>query len=90
MYRWLSCNLKHAGVSIHIPGTGEGGRGGRSRGQSFTYRMLYSLKSAWTRWQCWYILRVAMISSAYRSGNLSSGISASFKRGDALIFPQSD
>lgn len=49
--------------------------------------MLYSLKSAWTRWQCWYILRVAITISAYRSGNLSSGISASFKRGDALIFP---
>lgn len=63
------------------------GKGERGNGRTeFTYRMLYSLKSAWTRWQCWYILRVAMISSAYRSGNLSSGISASFKRGDALIF----
>lgn len=26
MYRWLSCNLKHAGVSIHMPRTGDGGK----------------------------------------------------------------
>lgn len=31
MYRWLSCNLKHAGVSIHIPGTGDGGKEGEDR-----------------------------------------------------------
>lgn len=52
--------------------------------QDHTYSTLYSLRSACTRWQCWYIRLMPTIISAYSIGSSSSGISASFSRGDGL------